>query len=131
MLAAVLDRKLVAPGLLRLQVERKGAVLVIIELAVGGLAARTHAVQAQLARSGLASVQEAADVLPQGALTETLAGAEHLKSRTTLGELFILLQKVHPYKDTKDTGTVNKNATKEVAAATTGTLLCTFAAAEL
>ncbi len=77
-LPAVLDRELVPAWLLRLQVEREGAVLVVVELAVGRLPLGSHAVQAKLPWAGLAGVDETANVLPERALAETLARAEHL-----------------------------------------------------
>ena len=66
-----------------LEVERKGSVLVIVELAVGRLAGGPDAVEAQLSRSGLAGVDEAANVAAEGSETQPVAGANHLQDEAT------------------------------------------------
>jgi hypothetical protein len=71
-------KKIITATNQRLQVEGEGSVLVVVELAVGRLAGGADAVQAQLARAGLARVDEAADVAAQSAQAKTVAGANDL-----------------------------------------------------
>ena len=68
-----LKKKGTSANYLRLQVECECSVLVVVELAVGRLAPGSHAVKAQLARAGLAGVDEAANVLAQGAYAKAFA----------------------------------------------------------
>ena len=55
----------------------------IVELAVGRLAGGPDAVEAQLSRSGLAGVDEAANVAAEGSETQPVAGANHLQEVAT------------------------------------------------
>jgi hypothetical protein len=63
--------------LLRLDVEREGAVAVVVELAVGHLVG-ADALRGEFSGAGPARVQERADLLADGAHAQTLARAHHL-----------------------------------------------------
>lgn len=63
--------------LLRFDVEREGAVSVVVQLAVGHLVG-ADALRGEFSGAGSARVQERADLLADGAHAQTLARAHHL-----------------------------------------------------